>query len=193
MATITREALVTLLLGVKGATFVTFTAHTDTGAKAKTKDDKDETVFNPYARPIIKTSKINGCVCFWYDEGVLRRLEKEGKSADCFKKGESWHQPVFHNGHLTPLCESKKPENPKLYLRFMYVKTVDEATYVDANSNPVTFEQIKPFLKAQTDYKNQGLDKPLRFLTYDLDNISEITLNGETYTVLREEPVTIAA
>jgi hypothetical protein len=75
----------------------------------------------------------------------------------------------------------------------MYVKTVDEATYVDANSNPVTFEQIKPFLKAQTDYKNQGLDKPLRFLTYDLDNISEITLNGETYTVLREEPVTIAA
>ena len=129
----------------------------------------------PFPQPITKTQIVNGFVNFYYDQGVINRLIKEGKDTN-FRKGTSWHHPVIINDRLTPLCQSKT--NPdKYYLRFMLVQPITNPTYHDANGNQV---DLSPYLRIRNPYENQGLEFPLVFLTYDLNNIQEITINGKT-------------
>jgi len=111
---------------------------------------------------------------------VCRPLLKEGKSLDDFRKGESWHEPVLdEQGRLTPFCRHKKPPH-NLYLRFLHLNTIGHPTYTTESGQILTLEQVQPFLpKRENAYGNQGLDKPLRFLVYSLDNIEEIHVNGQ--------------
>ena len=59
---ITYSALVEKLLALKGAEPITFTACTDSRCKAKE---------NPFPRPIMKTSRVNGLVNFHYDKSCV--------------------------------------------------------------------------------------------------------------------------
>jgi hypothetical protein len=167
-------------VNVTGATPISFTAVTEADVYAKDQKTKET---NPFPRPIWKTNKVNGMVCFWYDKAVLRRLEKENKSPDAFRQGTSWHVPVLVNDRLTPLCRSKSEENYKLYIRFLYVQTCGEPVYNDNNGKPVDVEALRPFLKPKSNYTNQGTDDPVIILTYALEGIQSITLNGETYEI----------
>lgn len=175
---VTRDQLVARLAAIKGATVVTITARTDTKAKAK---DADKTP-NPFPRPITKLSRVNGMVNFHYDAGVLRRLEKEGKSSDEFRPGSSWHEPVTIDGSLTPLCVHKD-DRSKVYVRFMLVQRLGEPTYTDANGQTVDLVALAPFLPEKSSYANQGLDEPLVFLTYSIDNVVDLTVDKEKFVL----------
>jgi archaeosine-15-forming tRNA-guanine transglycosylase len=153
-----------------GATFVTFTAKTSPRMR------KTNNPFNG----VQKISRINGMLNFHYDNAVLRRLEKEGKSAEDFTKGESWHMPVMNDGKLTPLCVKKTDPNA-FYLRFMLLNILS-TDYVMPDGRVIASSDLDPFMQ-KSDYSNQGLDKPVLFLTYSLDSIEEITIGGETYKV----------
>jgi hypothetical protein len=169
--TISRAELVALLMDCKGATPVTFIAETE---------PKMRKTGNPFLG-VTKIAKVNGMVNFSYDLGVMRRLEKEGKSADDFKQGTSWHVPVMKDGRLTPLCEHKDRVG-QFYVRFMFIATVEDPQYF-LNGKPIDAKDVEPFLPPKRGYANQGLDKPLIFLTYSLDDIRQITFNKQTYQI----------
>lgn len=179
LSTLNACDLTGLLMSLRGATVLSFTARTDARLKK---------TGNPWGR-VWKVAKLNGMVNFRYDEGVLRRLEKEGKSPDCFERGDSWHEPIMDGDRLTPLCRHKQTE--ELYLRFMLVKRVGEASYETDDGVPLTEEEVKPFLPKPSTYANQGLDKPLVFLTYRLDGIREIRIDGETFAIDHDEAATV--
>lgn len=177
---ITRSQLAQRLLDLKGSSFITFTALTDTDAKK---------TGNPFPLPITKRSKVRGVVNFQYVEGVLRRLEKEGKPPDAYKKGDSWHRPVLSpDGKLTPLSCHKKDASRR-YIRFMYLDTLGRPAFFDATGRERTLEEVAPFLKVRSEYKNQGLDAPLQFHLYGINGIERADFAGNDYTV--SEPVLI--
>lgn len=127
---------------------------------------------NPYYGKVRKNSRYNGQVNFHYDPAVIRQLEKEGKSPDCFRKGESWHEPVIReDGTLTPFCQHKK--NGKRYLRFRILNTID-SEYVDDNNNRIEKSELEKYLQESGGYANQGTDNPVRIITVDLDNVTKI-------------------
>jgi hypothetical protein len=179
MPTCSAEELVRILIDVSGATFVTFTARTDAGVLAKDRTKKP----NPHPRPIWKTAVINGMVNFWYDRGVLKRLKAEGKALDAFRSGSSWHLPVMVGNRLTPLCTAKGEKNRDYYLRVMCLAPVGAPQYHDADGRPLTEQDVAPYLRAPTDYANQGLDAPLVFKTYHLSGIRSLTMKGLTYVL----------
>lgn len=175
MKTITTSVLADILIQTTGAKPVTLVAFTDTRAR-KTN--------NPYGR-IWKRSKVNGMVGFHYDPGVIRRLLKEGKDPEAFKRGESWHEPVMLGDHLTPLCRHKSDPS-RLYLRFMYLATIGEPDFFSDNGTKLDYADVAQFLPASSEYKNQGLDNPLRFLVYSLESLESLTMCGEEYVVESE-------
>jgi len=168
---ISQKQLIDMLSETKGATIITIVAKTE---------PKMKKTGNPYYDKVRKISRVNGIVNFHYDEGVKRRLEKEGKNISDFRQGESWHEPVIMNDKLTPFCRHKK--NGNMYLRFMELKRIG-TQYQDIAGNVIDENKIKPFLYERTSYENQGLDTPLKFLVYGLDSIMYIMIDGNTYLV----------
>lgn len=176
------DELAHVLLDVCGAQPITFTSRTDAGAKAKDQHGNP----NPFARPIWKTATVNAMVNFWFDRGVIRRLQKEKKSINSFHRGSSWHLPVKVGNRLTPLCRAKNPEIRDLYLRVMHLSTTSGPDFHDADGLPLQTPGVEPFLRSRSEYSNQGLDQPLVFKTYSLFSIVAITLQGCTF--IMEKP-----
>lgn len=176
----THNDLIQTLLDTKGATVITFTANTNPKAYAKNQQTKSP---NPYARPFQKINTVNGIVNFHYCKGVLRRLKKEGKSESDFRQGTSWHTPLILNGKLTPLCLSKNEQNQNTYVRFMFLRRIGNPTYLDKNHRPLDYNNIQDFLPEPSTYENQGLTRPLIFLTYNILNITNVTINKKSYTI----------
>jgi hypothetical protein len=172
VTTISRKTLVEKLLGLRGATFVTITTTTDARAK-KTN--------NPYGT-IYKTTTNNCQVNFHYDNAVLNRLAKEGKDASEFERGESWHTPYKPHGFLTPLATKKGEQEPN-YLRVRHLTTTGNTVYTTQDGTEVEYPNIQRFLPKPSEYKNQGTDEPVRFLTYSLESVKIIKMDGETYLV----------
>jgi len=170
---LTKNDFIDILMNTKGATPITFIANTDPKMVKKHRETKTP---NPYIGAI-KISKVNGIVNFKYEEGVNRRLEKEGKTPD-FEAKENWHQAIVRpDGTLTPLCEHK--QNGKKYLRFMPINAIE--TSFELDGQPIDKEILKPYLPAHKPNTNQGLDKPMDFRTYDIDNIKQLKMNKIIY------------
>ena len=126
---------------------------------------------NPHFGKVHKLSRVAVMVNFNYDAGVVRRLIKEGKSVDDFKRGESWHEPVLTpEGHLTPFCKHKT--TGEMYLRV--VRLGGRSRFIDDKGRFFPKSEIEPFLQDQDGYKNQGLDNPVVFLTIKLSNVVAI-------------------
>lgn len=162
---------VSLLLAKRGATILTFTAKTDARLK------KTGCPF----KGVKKLATVNALVNFHYDEGVLRRLAKEGRSPDEFRRGESWHVPIIRGDDtLTPFCQHKTQGG--LYLRVLALKTLEES-YETEDGQVLTRADVDAWLPKDCGYENQGLDAPLVFKTYAVQNIQTITLDGQVYHV----------
>jgi hypothetical protein len=167
---ISSTQLVAALMACKGATPISFTAVTE---------PKMNKTGNPYLGTT-KQARVNGMVNFHYEDGVIRRLEKEGKTADDFKQGTSWHTPVLtDDGKLTPLCQHK--QTGVFYLRFMHLNTIETRYFY--NGVEVSEDKLEPYMPKKSSYDNQGLDNPLRILTYSIGNIVEASFLGERFII----------
>jgi hypothetical protein len=182
---ITSNDLKVMLLNLRGATFATFTAETEPKLLVKNRKTKEP---RPY-ETISKVQTINCTVNFHYDEGVLRRLEKEGKSPEDFRRGESWHEPIIINDRLTPFCQHK--QTGEWYLRVMYRSHVGSSRYftVDQNGNnrELSYGEVEDYLPVEKHYENQGLEIPLVFLTFKLSGIKKMAIAGQSFNVSEPE------
>lgn len=167
-----RETLLSRLVGLVGASFVGLITVTE---------PKMRKTGNPYAGKVVKVARTSGQVNFDYDGAVGRAREKEGKPAEDWQKGESWHEPYMIDGKYTPFCRHKK--DGTLYVRVRHMG--GSSVYIDKDTGEeVDKELLKPFLP-DASYGNQGLDKgdEVRFVTYKLDSVRAATVKGETLVV----------
>jgi|GEM_PF-1814514 len=173
---ISKKELSKILLSIKGASYITFKAHTDARAKK---------TGNPFGT-IWKTYTVNGLVNFQYDEAVVRRLTKEGKEESEFQRGESWHELVKDSrDRLTPFASHK--ETGEIYLRFWLLNKSPETIYEQEDGTVLTFDEVKPFLPKPSSYKNQGLDKPVQIQTYKMASIVTFNVNDMVYTIIKDD------
>jgi hypothetical protein len=183
---VTTNDLKVMLLNLRGATFCTFTANTIPKSLKRNRITKEQC---PYEN-IVKVQTINAVVNFHYDEGVIRRLEKEGKSTDDFRRGESWHEPVIMNGRLTPFCQHK--QNGELYLRVMHKQHVGSIRYFNIDSEgkkrELSYGEVEDYLPIpDKTHENQGLEEPLIFLTFKLAGIKRMSIAGQVFEVSEPE------
>jgi len=158
MEKITKNELMIRLLGVDHAAPCSVVTRTEADVKK-----------NPYGK-IFKVSRLNGMVGINYKAAVERRQDEK------HVPGETWHRPVEHNGHLTPLC-IHKTKREKIYLRLMITKVLDEPIYFDKGGDELSKDQVKPYLKKKP-------DRVVAFNVYDLDNIIQISIDGDKYEVV---------
>ena len=105
IARINRKDFLGQLLFLRGATPISFVCVLEPDMK---KTDNPFYIKAEKAFTIVKIARVNGMVNFQYDAGVLRRLSKEGKSPDDFRRGGSYHTAVLsEDDKLTPLCIHK--------------------------------------------------------------------------------------
>ena len=74
---------------------------------------------------------------------------------------------------------------PRLYIRFMFKHS--NPIYVETETQTrINDATVAPYLKTKeerNDYANQGLEEPLKFLTYSLDSIRQLTMDKTTYLI----------
>lgn len=169
---ITLEQAAEILKSLTGAKILSFVAETDARLRKKG---------NPFGK-VVKRARVNALVNFWYDDAVIRRLEKEGKDESAFRKGESWHEPVFTaDGKLTPFARHK--DTGDLYLRVVRLGTCGSPEYRTEDGSEVDVKDLGPWLDQKPGYTNQGTDNPVVFQTFKLDGIKELTVDGVVYTL----------
>lgn len=165
METITKQELKDMLLNARrGANIVSIETET-TPRMRKTG--------NPYAGRLVKQSKINGMINWYYENSVNNQREREGKKTDFEAKPRQWGKRVKG----TPLVEHKG----RYYLEVKVENTYGK-TYIDDQGNVVNQEEIEEFLYNSSSSR-QGVEDKVILRDYKLDSIQSITMNGKKYKV----------
>lgn len=165
-----RKQLESHLLDIKGAKLV---------GLISTTEPRMRKTGNPYVGTV-KVADRRVLLNFNYDDAILRRLISEGKDPDTFVGGSSWHVPMTLDGRLTPLAMHKNDAN-KHYLR-CEDRGLNESFYVSPTGDVVNPNDLQPFIQT-SGYNNQGLDRELKFLCFDMNNVIAVTDNKVTYLV----------
>ena len=157
------------MLALKGATFVSIIAVTE---------PKMRKTGNPFHGVAVKVASVNGQVNFDYAGAVERARVKEGEAPE-FEQGTSWHEPYMRDGRLTPFCKHKSKDEYYLRIRRLSGSSI----IINRNTGvEIPKDEIEPFLQVSS-RTNQGLDKPVEFLTYGLNTIKAVTCAGQTRIV----------
>lgn len=183
---ITVMQLAVLLMGVKGHPFThwaLFTEATLTGGK-KTLAQFGGVVYK-YATYTIAVNR-----------NYLKAMEiAAGKLGLNF---ENW-TPAPHNyadnigGNV--LCHRADLELPmeqkRLYAQFLLHKQCQrEVEYMDSEMRPLTFDQVKPYLRDNTSKKQSDFgmakEEQIPVINPSLNSIKAVSLNGEIYEVVAE-------
>jgi hypothetical protein len=168
---ISKSELIDKLLSIRGAKMAGILVRTEPPMKKRN---------NPYAGRVVKVSNASVALNFNYEGSVNRRLEKEGKETD-FHSKSNWHEAVLNTaGGISPLAKHKT--NGNLYLRVMPRTT--NYKYLDKiTGQEIPREEIEPFLQKKNFGENQGVDDPVKFAVYSLDNVIGIKVDGETLLI----------
>jgi hypothetical protein len=212
---INRNELLALLRDKAGAEMNSMVWATEPDLYAKTQDEAATP--NPYrigkgksaVCTITKVNKVNGIVGGDYDRMVERRNEKaiqqeradmglaplEGDAlnkeiAERFRKGESWHRPVFNEeGKATCIRVNKNDpngDNGEPYVQFVYKAMGTPEYLVNATGATEPTENVSPFVVKKTNkYANQGLadGDEVAVVCPALESIIELAIDGERYRI----------
>lgn len=165
---ITKEELIKLLNEVEKSTFVHLVTET------KVRMNKTG---NPYFDKVIKKSSCNYLIGNEYVVRVHTNEEKEGL------------QPTFEveemkgKKHISKVvCIDTKTES-KYYLcveRFDEIKPKVEYTY---EGNPIDKQLFESYLVKVSESKKQPQERKVKWLTFGIDSIKEISFNGNQYEI----------
>lgn len=126
-----------------------------------------------FPKGVSKISSRNGIVGANYENCVNNQLEREGKEAE-FTSQSLWSG----RGRTVSKFIVEHTETGKRYIKFLPNPERTESIYVDNSTGlELDFEVVKPYLPAFKE-PNQGTEKPVFWLTVELDNILGLT-SGE--------------
>lgn len=168
MKKISQHQLLKLLLQIDGEkpTFVSFVSDTDARLK-KTN--------NPYIG-VRKRSRVLGLLNFNYTQSVQNQRTREGNE-EIFVAAERKYGIKIDNYNGCLLFGAGEP---KLIVKIE--KNLEKPIYL-YNGQPIAKELIQEFLPANRPSTTQDTEKEIIYRNYDLPNIVEITMNGETYII----------
>lgn len=176
---VTKDELIQILKSVETSQFVNVT--TETLPRMNVKG-------NPFYGKIIKRMTCNYLIGNEYEKRVRTNESKEGLEPD-FVTGE-----LKGKRHVSKcvLVDTKTESVHYLMVeRFDEIKPKIELIDIDTKENPFTddevghrlYESYKSFLVKSTENKSQEQERKVMVITPKIDNIKEISLNGNHYIV----------
>lgn len=168
---ITKTELITLLSEVNSSTFVNLVTET------KVRMNKTN---NPYFEQVIKKSSSNYLMGNDYGNRVITNGEKEGIPTE-----ENTFEVEEMKGkkHISKVvCIDTKTES----VHYLMVERFDEikpkVEYIYQN-NPIDKTLFESYLVKVSESNKQPQERKVKVLTYKIDNIKEISFNGNKYIV----------
>jgi len=150
-----------------------------TSAKLVQKSRTNKETKNPYPKAM-KVSKISILLNSNYEVAVTNQLVREGKNVEEYQKGENTMPLTF--GENNQFIGLFKGEFVLQYRPNDNVKT--RTKYVD-NGKIIDKGKIEEFLPKVYEAENQGTDREILWRKLYLKNVLKLTMNGETYKVIR--------
>jgi len=157
----TRNQFVSMLKGMKGATFATLFVDTEPAIKSpKT---------SGMGGRIRKQSEIRVCLNFIYGNAVNRQRDREGVDEVFTPKPRPWGTRI----QGTTLVSHKG----KLYLETK-VEGVKSTQYL-LDGKPVEYSQISQYLRPKSTKSRQGVEKKVILRDYAINNIAGVHMMGQ--------------
>lgn len=167
MNILTRDRLLLMLVGLRGASFATITTRTDARLRK---------TGNPFGY-VEKISRVNVTLGFQYAPAVNRQRVREGTDADFESMPRQWGTRSEHS----PLLIEHKG---KLYLETKVERSISHE-YRTADGTVLADEEVEPFLPARGTSR-QGTEKEILVRDYAIDSIIGITFQGQDYLIAPE-------
>ena len=132
---------------------------------------------NPYHNKITKKSIQNVMIGTTYENRVNNNLEREEKERNFEvsenKVGEHLSKVVLYNDNTK-----------KYYLQYERFNEVKPTVEYIFEGNEIEKKLFENFMIKSNNYSNQGTDRTVNILSVTLNNIKQITLNGQKYKVV---------
>jgi len=162
-----KQELISILNEQEKGTFVNLVTETKVRMNKKN---------NPYFDKVIKRSKCNYLLGMDYEKRVIVNYEKEGlnpnfQSEEC-KVGAHISKCVLFNEKLN--------SHYVMVERFDEIKPQVEYTF---EGNEIDKGLFEDFMVKYTESKKQEQERKVNVLTFKVDNIKEISLNGNHYEI----------
>ena len=126
---------------------------------------------NPYLGKVKKITHTVLSIGNNYESAVNNRLTKEGKENDFVAQG------ITGRVHISDMIlESVKDPNQHYLEVFAMTNTPPKVEYRMDDGTIVPIEKIKPFLPVVKENEGQGLDNPVKVLSYKLESIVEVKI-----------------
>lgn len=178
---VTKSEMVEIIKGIEMNDPNTFV-----GVKMKTlfrevlKKSKEDGSINPYYNGIYKISSKTYRLVTDYEKRVKNNLIKEGKDPNQFVV-----EPPMGKKHITKSILTDTLTETKFYLMvewFPEIKGRTEYTFGDNSIDKTIFE--KWISDRGSSNTKQGLEREVKPITPDFDNILELSIGGEVYEII---------
>lgn len=168
MKQITKNELIALLIGIVNPTFINMMTVTKVRMRK---------TGNPYHDQVFKAKIGNYLIGTEYEKRVNNNLDREGKNTDFQasenKVGEHVSKVLLFNDKTQKYyLQHERFDNSAIETRYLY------------KGNIIEKKVFESFISESNNYENQGLDKTVKVMSVTVDNIKQITVNGQTYTII---------
>jgi len=166
------DELTRILCERKGAEIFTFYA--ETTPKTWKRNRITGELF-PYSS-IVHKAIVNGLLNCDYQKNVNKQRVREGKKPD-FEAKKNWFVHIPN----TPFVRNANKDDGKIYVQIRVRKFLYSAYFVDGKQ--VTRESISGWLSKKRKPVNQGLDRDIISIVYNINDFREIHKTGKVLTV----------
>lgn len=140
----------------------------------KTKDTKE---MNPYYKEIFKVSTKTYRLVTDYSKRVKSNLEKEGKDPNLFVV-----EPPKGKRHISKSLLTDTESESKTYIMIEWFPEVKGTTTYEYKGNSIDKTLFERWISdSESSNTKQGLDREVKPITPDLDNVLELSIGGERY------------
>jgi hypothetical protein len=184
MATITRDELQTMFMGLDRPLIATLLTDVEPDMVKKDRDTKEP---NPYLGRIRKRSRVNGIIGAWnYTNSVNNQRVRES-DAETVEEVEA--VPVFE---ALPRAWGERLAGTALvhhkgqhYVEVKVERAIETVYVIDGEeATPEQIADLRRFLsKRDNEGQRQEVEKVIILRDYKLDNIRAVRVNGEQYDV----------
>ena len=175
MITVSVLEMVQILVTEKRTPFVRIKSLTNCASALKT--SKVDGSINPYYKGLKKYGERNFRIVNDYSKRVNKNLLAEGKPADFVPKAPKGKK------HIGNCILTDTATESKYYLMVEFYPNVKGKNTYYGNDNIVEYNEIAKFF-SDTVYTQNGLEKPINILTFDISNIKYLHHRKQIYKIV---------